>query len=341
MTNIVSYNILAGGYNLRENGAKRTHELVNIIRSAHPDIVGIAEATNAQVAEKPMVIEEIAQQLGMQLILGGDPHDYEYQVACMTRLPVVASRIHRIKGAGHFSRTVLEVCVEEANGEHLTMFVTHLSAAFSHGWAGTHIREREVRDLLRITRPHREQGLPHVIVGDFNSLAPGDSFKASFLLRYVVHMDQRNRNKAYISDGNPHLNFVVPPRLRFLNPLLRIIPQHKLLSALFDIAASLYAPRGPIVMLQNAGYNDCYRQSNHHSWGFTCPAAAPAGRIDFIFANTPLAQRLESCHEILLGEHGVKGDQASDHLAVAATFAVAIPTSPRSETPYEVTAIGS
>lgn len=339
MTNIVSYNILAGGYNMRESGAKRTHELVSIIRSAHPDIVGIAEATNAQATEKPMVIEDIAKQLGMQLILGGDPHDHEYQVACMTCLPVVATRIHRIAGAGHFSRPVLEVCVEEANGEHLTMFVTHLSAAFSHGWAGTRIREREVRDLLRVTKLHREQGLPHVIVGDFNSLAPSDPFKASFLLRYVVHMDERNRNKAHISDGNPHLNFVVPPRLRFLNPLLRIIPKHKLLATLFDMAAALYAPRGPIVMLQKAGYNDSYRQSNPRTWGFTCPAAAPAGRIDFIFASTPLAQRLESCHEILLSEDGVKGDQASDHLAIAATFGLAVQTSPKDETPHEVTAV--
>src|SRR5690242_12998819 len=110
MTNIVSYNILAGGYNLRENGAKRTHELVSILRSAHPDIVGIAEATNAQAKGKPTVIEEMAEQLGMQLILGGDPHEYEYQVACMTRLPIISTRIHRIPGVGHFSRPILEVC---------------------------------------------------------------------------------------------------------------------------------------------------------------------------------------------------------------------------------------
>lgn len=339
MTTIVSYNILAGGYNINNNGAKRTRELVSIIRSVQPDIVGVAEATNARIMDKPLVIEEVAKQLGMQLILGGDPHDYEYQVACMTRLPVVSTRLHRIANASHFTRPVLEVCVEEANGEQLTMFVTHLSAAFSHGWAGTHIREREVRELLRITRPHREQGLPHVIVGDFNTLAPGDPFKASFLLRYVVHMDQRDKNKQHIPDGNPYLNFVVPPRLRFLNPLLRIIPRHRLLAALFDMAASFYAPRGPIALLQHAGYNDCYRQHNPHNWGFTCPAAAPAGRIDFIFANAPLAQRLENCHEILLGDNGVTGEQASDHLALAATFGLPVQTSPKEQTPYEVATV--
>lgn len=336
MTTIVSYNILAGGYDLNKNGTKRTRELVNIIRSAQPDIVGVAEATNSATTNKPLVIEEIAAQLGMQLVVGGDPHDYEYQVACMTRLPVVSTRLHRLPSVSSFTRPILEVCVEEANGEHLTIFVTHLSAAFSHGWAGTQIREREVRELLRITQPHREQGLPHVIVGDFNTLAPGDPFKASHLLRYVVRMDLRDKDEKTIPDGNPFLDFVVPPRLRFLNPLLRIVPQNKLLSTLFDMAASLYVPRGPIAMLKNAGYNDCYRQSNPHSWGFTCPAAVPAGRIDFIFANTPLAQRLENCHEILLGDNGVTGEQASDHLALRATFGVAVQTSPKDETSNEV-----
>lgn len=320
MTRIVSYNILAGGYNLREQGARRVQQLLKVIRSTQPDMVGLVEATNPRITQKPLVVEELAEQLGMQLVMGGEAkHPYDYQLALLTRLPVVHRKIHHRPGL--FTHPLLEICVEESNGQHLTIFVTHLSAAFSKGWAGNAIREREVEEILRITAPLREQGVPHALLGDFNSLAPGDPFRASFLLRYVVNMDRKKHDRTLI-DGHPHLDFVVPPHLRFLTPLLRTIPRNMLLSSLFDAAAWFYAPRGSIALLLNEGYMDCYRRIHPHAWGFTCPASAPAGRIDYIFANPPLANRLETCYVVTEGEDMLPGSEASDHLAVAAEFGV-------------------
>ncbi len=60
-----------------------------------------------------------------------------------------------------------------------------------------------------------------------------------------------------------------------------------------------------------------------HDFGFTCPSAAPAGRIDFIFSSPQLAQRLETCDPVIDGD-GVSGNAASDHLAVAATFSTTL-----------------
>ncbi len=316
MTTITSYNILAGGYDLHRNGtAHRTQQLTTIIRSTHPDIVGLAEAINPLVAQRPLIIEQIANELGMQLVMGSEPtHYHDYQTALMTKLPIVYKKLHSRPGV--LTRPLLEVCVEEANGEHLVVFIAHLAAAFSHGWAGNAIRMREVREILTILA--QVQDKPHVIMGDFNSMAPGDPFKASFLLRYVVQMDYKRRTFGAV-DGHPHLNFVVPGPLRFLNPLLRIIPKSTILCNLFDFAASLYAPRGTIALLQDAGYVDSYRRVHPRDFGFTCPSAAPAGRIDFIFANPVLAERLETCYTVVDGE-GMAGSQASDHLAVSATF---------------------
>jgi endonuclease/exonuclease/phosphatase family metal-dependent hydrolase len=330
MTRIVSYNILAGGYNLRENCTKRVHQLTAIIRSANPDVVGLVEATHPLLMQKPLVIEELAEALDMQLVMGGPAaHSTDYQTALLTRLPVIYSRIHVHPGV--LNKPLLEVCVEESDGQQLTIFVTHLSAAFYKGWAGSHLRNRESEEILRITAPLREQGKPHLIMGDFNSLAPDDPFKASHLIRYVVGLDQSRPEKAIaMQDGNPYLEFVVPPRLRFLNPLLRTIPRSRILCSLFDAAATFYAPRGCIRKLLDAGYVDSFRYVNPRTWGFTCPAAAPAGRIDFIFASPPLAQRLEACYEITQGE-GVSGSQASDHLAVAAEFGVKVQPDPSSE----------
>jgi len=322
MTRIVSYNILAGGYSLRENGARRVNQLVKMIQSTNPDIVGVVEATNPiLLKQKPLVIEEIAEQLGMDLIMGGEAaYVTDYQTALLTRLPVIYSKHHTRPGL--LNKPLLEVCVQEEGGQELTVFVTHLAASFYQGWGGNGIREREIEEILKITRPHREQNLPHVIMGDFNSLAPGDRFKATNLLRYVVQLDE-TRNEHQPPDGHPHLNFVVPKPLRIFNPLLRIIPKSVVLSSVFDMAAALYAPRGCIRKLLEGGYSDSFRRANPHAGGFTCPSAAPAGRIDYIFSSPALVERLESCYEITEGE-GIKGNNASDHLPIAAEFSTKV-----------------
>ncbi|HEX4206104.1 MAG TPA: endonuclease/exonuclease/phosphatase family protein [Ktedonobacteraceae bacterium] len=323
MTRIVSYNILAGGYRARnsKHGERRTSELVNIIRSADPDIVGIIEAINPERNTHPNVVEEVADILGMQYVPGSTGQlSSDYRSALLTRLPIVHTHVHERPGI--ITKPLLEVCVEEADGQQLTAFVTHMSSAFSRGRGGGSLRLREAQEIVRILEPLRQQQKPHFLMGDFNSLAPGDPFQAHRLVRYVSRIDRLA--STYVSaEGNPHLNSVVPKKLRFLNPLLRVIPNHALLSAAFDWAAGLYVPRASIGYFKQVGYVDCYRYKYPRGYGFTCPAADPAGRIDYIFASPDLVERLEDCHEIVVGK-GTAGRDASDHLAVTATFGVKV-----------------
>lgn len=58
--------------------------------------------------------------------------------------------------------------------------------------------------------------------------------------------------------------------------------------------------------------------------GYTCPAAAPAGRIDYIFVHKIMADRLNACRVLTMGEDDFPGDQASDHLAIAAEFGAGV-----------------
>ncbi|HEY4033528.1 MAG TPA: endonuclease/exonuclease/phosphatase family protein [Ktedonobacteraceae bacterium] len=321
MTCIIAYNILAGGYNLRTKDVRRTHQLTKIISSVQPDIVGLVEALNPRMAEKPTVLEEIAQTLDMQLITSGKlARGQDYPIALLTRLPVVYSKVHFSPGL--VSKPLLEVCVEEADGQQLTVFLTHLSAAFNHGWAGNHFRQREVKEILHIMAPLRAEGKPHVLMGDFNTLSPGDAFKASFLLRYVLELDVEY-SAGRLADGLPYFNGIVPPHLRFLKPLLQAVAKSTALSGLFDIAANVYAPRGSIRPVREL-YLDCFRHLHPHEWGFTCPAVAPAGRIDYIFACPVLADRLTNCYVITEGG-GMPADHASDHLPVAAEFSLRRP----------------
>ncbi|MEO8971085.1 MAG: endonuclease/exonuclease/phosphatase family protein [Ktedonobacteraceae bacterium] len=303
MTRILSYNILVGA-------TRRVNQLTAMLRPAQADIIGLVEAND------PHVVDTLAERLGMQAVMSArGEHSQDWQVALLTRLPVVYSKTYRASNI--LFKPVLEVCVEEENGQQLTIFVTHLSAAFSKRRAGDNIRRREIQEVLHIMA--HKQGTPHLLLGDFNSLAPGDAFQASNLLRYLVNIDKYYRKNPASVEGHPYLNFVVPASLRIFNPLLRIIPRSKLLTYFFDQAAAVYAPRGVISLLGSAGYADCFRRVNLSAPGFTCPAIAPAGRIDYIFASPELAGRLDTCTVLTSGED-VTGDKASDHLPVIAAF---------------------
>ena len=308
MTRILSYNILVGG-------ARRIDFIERMIRSVDPDVVGLVEAVNLDV------VRELARRLGMEYRTNASPDgSWRTSIALLSRLPIVRSAVHSCGGV--LNRPLLEVGLEDENGERLTAFVNHLTASFSHGRGGDTLRRKEVRAILEVLRANHE---PHVLMGDFNALAPGDRFKASRLLGYLLEIERRWKGRVPVQSGHPSLNGVVPPPLRFLYPLLNLIPRSRVLSVLFDEAGSLYAPRTSIRLLRTAGYIDCFRQQNPRAWGFTCPAANPAGRIDYLFANPTLAARLTTC-KVVDGNDEVRGKDASDHLPVMGDFAASVVT---------------
>jgi endonuclease/exonuclease/phosphatase family metal-dependent hydrolase len=320
MTRILSYNILVGGKN-------RLDKIEQMIRQADPDVVGLVEATNQEV------VKELAGRLGMDYRVNALPDNpWQPELALLSRLPIVSSTIHPHPAMR--AHALLEVCLEEANGEKLTVFVTHLTADFFRGRGGDAPRRKEVQAILDSMRANHS---PHVLIGDFNALAPTDTLKASNLLRYLVELEKRlKKSSPAARKGHPTLNYVLPPRLRFLRPVLRLVAQNRFLSVLFDGVGSLYAPRGSIALLRAAGYVDCFRYINPRAWGFTCPAAAPAGRIDYLFANPALATRLSAC-KVINGGAEIEAPQASDHLPVMAEFgtAVTMPWHVRREIPVE------
>jgi len=303
MTRILSYNILAGG-------KQRVDQLTNIISSAQPDIVGLVEAYN------PQIVEEIAQRLGMHFRMSESYSHYNKgQTALLSRLPIIETHSHYLSDRD--TTSVLEACVEEEDGHKLTVFIAHLTAAFSQSRGGDALRRHEVQAILRIMASKR--GTPHLLMGDFNAIAPGDRLKASALLRYLIIMDQQYRRHPHVDLGHPNLDSVVPKPLRFLYPCMNAITRSKILCALLDETGSLYASRGSISTLRKAGFTDCFRLKNPKDPGFTCPASSLAGRIDYIFASPELAERLSASYVVTQG-NGFRGDEASDHLPVFAEF---------------------
>jgi endonuclease/exonuclease/phosphatase family metal-dependent hydrolase len=303
MTRILSYNILVGG-------KRRVDQLTKIISSAQPDIVGLVEANN------PRIVEEIAQRLGMQYRMSGScTQANKWQNALLSRLPIIETHVHNHSDI--LTKPILEASIEEEDGGKLTVFIVHLTTAFYQSKGGDGQRQHEVQEILRIMASKR--GTPHLLMGDFNAIAPGDRLKASALLRYLIKMDQQDRRNPTEDLGYPNLDSVVPRRLHFLYPFMETITRSKILCTLLDKTGSVYISRGSISMLRKAGYIDCFRLKNPNEPGFTCPAASLAGRIDYIFASPELAERLSASYVVTEG-NGLCGDEASDHLPVVAEF---------------------
>jgi endonuclease/exonuclease/phosphatase family metal-dependent hydrolase len=148
-------------YNIRYGGAGREDLLAAVIKEAAPDLVVFQEAT------RQPVIERLAEQTGMK-VWASRPG---YSLAFMSRLEIAHYDWHRPVGARH---PFLEIVPA---GTEARIFGLHLSAVHSN-WTERR-RVRELRALLKSIEKHQE-GF-HALVGDFNTLAPGELLDAQRL----------------------------------------------------------------------------------------------------------------------------------------------------------------
>lgn len=141
-------------YNIRFGGRGRESRIAEVIRKAQPDLVIFQEATD------PRVIERIAEETEMKLWASRTAHS----IAFISRVPVSHHEWHYPQGARH---SFLEIVLAETEAR---VFGLHLKARFSK-WSERR-RAFEIRALLKGIRQH-QKGF-HVLVGDFNTLAPGE-----------------------------------------------------------------------------------------------------------------------------------------------------------------------
>jgi endonuclease/exonuclease/phosphatase family metal-dependent hydrolase len=142
-------------YNIRFGGLGREQALAETIVAAAPDLVVFQEATH------PEVIERLAEAAEFPYWAARRNHS----IGFLSRHQVEYHEWHYPAGARH---SFLEII--PAGGE-ARVFGLHLSARFSK-WDERR-RTREIRSLLDGIKRHQE-GF-HVLVGDFNTLAPGEA----------------------------------------------------------------------------------------------------------------------------------------------------------------------
>jgi exodeoxyribonuclease-3 len=161
-------------YNVRYGGVGRERALATVVQACDPDIVVLQEAT------RPDVTARVAAACGMRTFGSRRGHSLGF----MSRIPIAEHHWHQPRGSRH---AFLEIVPA---GIRCRMFGVHLSAVHA-AWTERR-RVRELRALMAGIRQH-QHGF-HVLVGDFNTLAPGE-------LLDIAHLPYRLRALVWLSGG--------------------------------------------------------------------------------------------------------------------------------------------
>jgi endonuclease/exonuclease/phosphatase family metal-dependent hydrolase len=153
-------------YNIRYGGVGKEKELADVIRAIGADVVMLQEATH------PDVVAHLADAAGYS----HHASRRAYSTGFLSRLPVKSHAWHQPRGARH---AFLELELEE-----LRLFGLHLSAWFSK-WSERR-RHFEIRALLAGIKQH-QHGF-HLLLGDFNALAPGERLVVEKMPRWIRAM---------------------------------------------------------------------------------------------------------------------------------------------------------
>ena len=301
---IMTYNILIGG------DSERIDQIEAVIRHVQPDVLGIEEANH------PDDVQAMAERLQMHCLMGYSAGGFH--VALLSKWPICSWVNH---GRPIFQKGLIEAVIDlPGEPEPWHIFVGHLTADFYRGAKAERQREAEVQTILNCMRYPASLGRPHLLMGDFNALKPGETLQATTLIAQVVEYDEERKRRKALLKGQPNLGYVIPKALHPLMPLFRQIPKRRILAALANISANAIIPRFAMRRLMDAGYVDLLGESYSPTMiPPTCPLPNPAGRIDYIWSDASLSQRLIMC-DVILDQLGCPVDTATDHRPVVATI---------------------
>lgn len=160
-------------YNILDGGVGRESSLVRTIRACAADVMVLQEARN------PAVVERLAADTGMAACAARRGHS----LAFLSRAGVQDFAWHKPRRSRH---AFLEIVLPDG----FRVFGVHLSAVHS-AWTERR-RVRELGALLASIEQHQHG--PHVLAGDFNTLAPGE-------LLDVRQLPHRLRPFVWLSGG--------------------------------------------------------------------------------------------------------------------------------------------
>jgi len=152
-------------YNIHFGGQKKQAKIAEVINATAPDIVVFQEAIT------PDVIEYLSRKCAMPFHAAR----FKHSIGFISRVEVAHHEWHHPRGSKH---SFLEIRLAESETR---IFGLHLSAQFSK-WSERK-RHQEIRALLEGIKQH-QHGF-HIIVGDFNTLAPGEVFDLQLMPLWI------------------------------------------------------------------------------------------------------------------------------------------------------------
>jgi endonuclease/exonuclease/phosphatase family metal-dependent hydrolase len=157
-------------YNIRFGGSRRRELIAGVIRDLDPDVVLLQEAT------EPEVVDWIGERTGLTTTV----RRTDWSVAALTRLPLSTQTWHQPRPGRGFLELDSPESPVRIVGVHLTAGMTA---------RGERIRVREAERLITLVGSAPKAS---VVVGDFNSIAPGDRVVMSrwpLWLRILLRVD--------------------------------------------------------------------------------------------------------------------------------------------------------
>lgn len=321
---VATYNVLLGG--------EGREELIgNVLARCDPDCVALQEASDLGL------VGRLADRLGMEMVVG-EPSDpaSRLNVVLLTRMPIRTRHNHRHPGMLR-SHLVVEVEPGSRRLPTVRLHVVHLAARFGERNNGEVRRMREVGHVLRDIAALPPA--PHVILGDFNAIAPSDNVEVTAFFSRMAELrraglvargldgfeapiprpetDDPEHDARWHGMGiHPRLDVGISRMPWIVGAVTARVPRHPVI----DRALSLRIRRDSMAHLATRGYADCYR-TRHDDAGYTCATWALACRIDYVVADPLLHARLLDC-DVIGGGRRPDGDvmDASDHLPVVADF---------------------
>ncbi|MFN2582500.1 MAG: endonuclease/exonuclease/phosphatase family protein [Candidatus Dormibacteria bacterium] len=323
---VATYNILCGG-------ARREALITAVLRRIDADVIALQEVCNLQFAA------ELADNLKMEALVG-EPSDPmpSCHIAVLTRRPV--RRWHNRQHVGQMLRSHLHCEIETGWDDMPVVGVhcVHLAARFGERNKGEARRMRELTAVLDGIA--EQQALPHILVGDFNAMAPGDDVAATRFFRKLNELRRarlmvpladgsmgpapRRRDDPEIDDAwraagiDPRLEPGIPVLPRVVGPLTANLP----VSPALDRFMGRFIERWTVERLLREGYVDSFRRVHPRAHGHTCATWLPAARVDYVFTTPDLGDRLVACDVVGDRRHPDRDALvASDHFPVVADFA--------------------
>lgn len=314
---IVSYNILCGG-------TGREEAIEAIVRSLHPTIAFLQEIHD----DGP--IRAMAERLGMQATIAPPTAHSDARCGALVAVDAATSIIPCPDSLRHAVTVTLPTA-----GPPISFHGVHLAARFGERQNGEIRRLREVGHLLTALQSEPESR--HVLVGDFNAIAPRDVVRATLFFRKLHALAEAG---VYVSDvPYEKLRDIRPKHLRArhaiadmaevessgiaagLRASVQPLPTIAMLATSWmpvshqlDIVLNRGIRRKTVQRLLDAGFVDAFRYLHRRSRGYTCATWIPATRIDYAFLPRDLLPSLVSCDVVGSVRHPSPDvRKASDH----------------------------